>query len=210
MPITFDPQFYLFLFGVMIVVFTLLIFKMTGASWPGFVVSIVISLILTALAFYHQNPGYGLTVIFYLVIGFGSVGLLVFAMRSWSGFAFGVFLVLMVLALYAYSYYPQYGLYVTLGIIGVVALAIYLVFSAFKYKIKTERELSVGNLGQSRYPELPATNSNQVFGFLEELADKYPDPSVRARYLLSQPDTLKAVYGYLDPQTEREVRRLNG
>ena len=115
----------------------------------------------------------------------------------------------MVLGLYSYSFFPQYGLYITLAIVSLVALAIYLVYSAFKYKVKIENKPTLtSGVQYGGVPTLP--EQSQVFGYLDSLARAYPDPKSRARYLLSQPGTLNVVYGYLDKETEKEVRKLTG
>ncbi len=202
-----SQQFYLILFAVLVVVTSIVIFKMAGASWQGFALAIILSLVLTAIAFYKTNPAMGMTVIFYLVVALGAIPLLIFATKSWSGFAFAVVIVIAVLALYAYSTYPQYGLYVTLALVAIIALAISLSFSAYKYKVKVQSQMLLGSSGRkNRGPALPARTD--VFAYLEDLSAKYPNTRKRAQYLLSRPEELNMVYESLDEDTLREVERL--
>ncbi len=208
MQLSLDPQVFLFLFGGLIVVFTLLIFRMTKASWSGLLAAIVISLILTALAFYKTDPIAGLNVIFYLAVGLGAIPLLYFATKSWSGLAGSVIFALVVVDLYAYYTRAAYGLYVTLALVAVVALAIYLTFALYKYKVKMQSQVLLGCGRDDLPPSLPA--QADVFAYLEDLSVKFPNPNKRAKYLLSKPSELAAVYNSLDADTLREVNKLGG
>ncbi len=203
-----SQQLYLILFGVLIVVFTLIIFKMTGASWSGLVASLVISLILTALAFYKTNQAMGQSVIFYLAVGLGAIPFMYFATKSLLGFAAFFVMAVVVLAMYAYSVYPQYGFYVTVGLVALGILAIVLVFLLLRYKVKMQTKVLLGGSVSSGHQPVLLARTN-VFAYLKDLSAKYPNTRKRAQYLLSRPEELDMVYESLDKDTLREVERLN-
>jgi hypothetical protein len=116
-------QTYILIFGILVVVAVLSIFKISGgASWPGLVGGFFTSIILTCLAFVAVNPDYAFAVFFDLAIGFGAMGLLYFS-RTWSGFAASVVIALVVLAIYMYTTHPAYGF--AIGALTIVALVVF-------------------------------------------------------------------------------------
>jgi len=217
---------YLLLFGVLVSVFTIVIFKVSKASWQGLVASFFISILLTALAFYLVNPAYGLTVVFYLAIGFGAIGLLYFS-KTWSGFAASVLIGLIVLAMYFYATNPRYGLYIVIGFILLIAVIAFFVLTAFGMKhgyghrapdtvtmtlsdpqtgrvltAKAQRGAFTGPTVNDQSREAPLLE-----GFVRDVTAFFPDPNERARYIMSQPE-YKKLMPYMDDETLDNVLLL--
>jgi len=221
------PPTYVFLFAVLMVVFTLIIFKISKASKEGLATSFVISVLLTASAFYVVNPGYGMVILFYLAIGLGGMAFLYFSKNSWSGFAASILVGLIVLAMYMYDLNHAYGL--TIVIIGVVAIVICVGLMVIVYSLKqgyghrkpdvvtmtmtdprTGRTLTAtAKRGaftgptandQSRETPLLAT-------FVSDAVALFPDTQERARFLVSQPD-VEQLMPYVDGETKKEVLLL--
>lgn len=219
-------QTYILLFGVLIVLMVIVIFKISGASWPGLVASFFTSLLLTCLVFVMVNPGYAMTVFINLLIGFGAMGLLYFS-RSWSGFAASVVVAMVVLSMVMYATHPGYGL--TIAVIFVLALVAFAVLMVVAYGIKNgyshqkpdkysvtttdssgNQRIETGTRGGLIGPGRGGQQTQSrtaLKGLVAEAQDLFDDPSARAKYLLLN-CSYDEVSPLLDKQTAREMLLL--
>ncbi|OGD73593.1 hypothetical protein A3K29_05750 [Candidatus Collierbacteria bacterium RIFOXYB2_FULL_46_14] len=219
------PETYLLLFGVLIVVFTLIIFKMTKASWAGLGASFFISVLLTALAFYVVNPSYGLTLLFWLAIGLGAMGVLYFS-KTWSGFAASLIVAGAVIALVFYFTNPKYGLWIAISyvvalvLIGLMAVKIYSMKQGYSHRKQDKVTVRVQHPDGRVLTAVatrgaftgPSTNDPALADPFMEALGAYAStqslsPGERARQLMLQPGYVE-VLPVIDDDTAREVKKL--
>ncbi len=223
-------QFYGLLFGVLIVVFAIWLNK-NDPSVAKMVLSVAVSIILTAVIFIISNPAYAGTVIINLLIGFGAMGLLYFSKGSWSGFAGSIVVAVVVLAIYMAYANPGYAFLIGIGLLlAIVAIAILGVVihgmnKGYTYKRpekvrvslideKTGKKLIAngrtgGYIGPGEYAaeNQPTHSVYQLQEIVRQAQNLFPDPKERATYLLSSPQ-YPQVEPYIDRETAQVIKLL--
>ncbi len=228
MPITLnDPRLYILLFGVLIVILTTVIFKISQASLTGLVASFLISVILTGLAFYMSHPEYGQSLMFYFVVGIVSFGVMYFG-KTWSGFASSVLVGIITLSMYMYATNPRYGLtiiivaIVAVVLIGVLAVIAYGMNRGYGVKKADSVKLQLPDPRTGRMITMTVTKgafsgptldrqleqSSNIAGLVKEAQFLFEDPRARAKYLAANNAGYSEAAPYVDAETGDALLQL--
>ncbi len=222
-----DPmQFYTMVFIVIIVVFTIIMFRSGKASAKAMGMVFAISVLLTAALFTLFNPGYGQVVLFYLAVGVIGIGL-VFLSKTWSRLAASVLVGLGLLAMYIFSYRPELGIWFVAIVVGAVVLIglmgvkIYGMSKGYGHRKPDVVTMTMTDPRSGRV--LTATAKRGAFTgptandqprdaplletFVADAVALFPDTQERAKFLVSQPD-VQQLMPFVDGETNKEVLLL--